>query len=46
MGTLAFLLLHAFKQLSSPYDSYVFCFLLALDTSSAVRIWLWRQSGR
>ena len=46
MGTLAFLLLHALKALQSPYDSYVVCLLLSLDTWVWHREWLFRRSGR
>ena len=31
MSVLLFLVLHALKQLGSPYDSYVLCVLLALE---------------
>ena len=46
MGTVAFLLLHALKQLNSQYDSYWLCVLLSLDTQALVRWWLWHRSGR
>lgn len=43
VGTLAFLLLHALKQLNSAFDSYVLCLLLSLDAQTLLRWWLWRN---
>lgn len=42
MTVMVFLWLHAFKALSSPYDSYFVCVLLALDLLTAVQILRWR----
>lgn len=46
MATFLFLLLHALKELNSAYDSYVICVLLALDSNTILRWWLWHRSGR
>ena len=46
MGTLLFLVLSVAKQLYSPYDSYWLTLLVALDTQTAFRWWLWRQARR
>jgi hypothetical protein len=46
VATLLFLLLHAAKDLNLAYDTYVFCVLLAMDSNTFLRWWLWKQSGR
>ena len=46
--TLLFLALYVFTDLgqANPYDTYIFLVLLALDSNTLLRYWLWRQSGR
>ena len=53
IGTLGFLVLHALNVLQSPYDSYVLCALLSLDSitlsilaSIRFRWMVWQQSRR
>ena len=46
MGCLAFLVLHALKQLNLSYDTYIFCLLLSLDSATWFRLWVWRCSRR
>lgn len=46
MGSLLFLVLHALGKCQSFYDSDLFCLVLALDTSSLLRWWMWQKSGR
>ena len=44
MGTLLFLLLHATRQLQSPFDCYWFTLLVSLDAQTALRLWLWTRT--
>lgn len=46
VGTLLFLLGWWAGKLHGPYDTAIACALLSLDTQTALRWWLWRQSGR
>lgn len=43
MGALLFLVLHAFKALTTPYDSYWFTLLIALEAPHWVMAWLYRR---
>ena len=42
MAVALFLILHAFKQLNSDFDSYWICLLVAVDSLTAVQVLRWR----
>lgn len=46
MATLIFLLAHWLGRVESPYDTYAFTLLLALDSSTGLRWWIWHRSHR
>ena len=45
MATLAFVLLVWAGKVNTPYDSYWLCLLLALDTQTLLRLWIYRRHG-
>ena len=46
MASLSFLVLHALKGLSTPYDTYWFCLLVAIEVPQYLRMGLWWISRR
>lgn len=46
MATLLFIALKFAGRIDSPYDGYWFSLMVALDSQTLLRWWLWRSSGR